>query len=221
YFLTETQKDMARIHEIDPALLDGMWNQFDAKGVARKGLTVDLSGNFPSVVKAPEPPPFSQRSRRADYGKEDLNNGFSLDLWVELNSLKADQWLVDIRTADGRGYALRTTGDRGVEIILSDGRTESRWASDPGALVAGRPQHIVAIVDGGPEVITFVIDGKLNDGGDARQFGWGRFNPNMKTAAGAPEMRIGQNLDGKVLSLRLYSRYLRTSEAIAAFRAGL
>ncbi|MGH9657064.1 MAG: sialidase family protein, partial [Bryobacteraceae bacterium] len=133
YFLTETQKDMARVHEIDPALLDGMWNQFDAKGVARKGLTVELSGNVPSVVKAPEPPPFSQRSRRADYGKEDLNNGFSLDLWVELNSLKADQWLVDIRTADGRGYALRTTGDRGVEIILSDGRTESRWASDPGA----------------------------------------------------------------------------------------
>lgn len=221
YFLTETQKDIARVHEIDPALLEGMWNQFHAKVVAAKGLVVDLKGNVPSVVKAAAPKLFLQRSRRSDYGKEDLNNAFSLDLWVRLDSLKPDQWLVDNRTADGRGYALRTTADRAVEIILNDGRTENRWASDPGSLVAGKPQHIVAIVDGGPEIITFVIDGKLNDGGDARQFGWGRFNPNLKSAAGAPEIRIGQNLDGKVLNLRLYDRYLRTSEAVAAFRAGL
>lgn len=221
YFLTETQKDIARVHDLDPALLDGMWNQFEARGAAREGLVLDLAGNVPSVTKAPDPPPFFQRSRRGDYGKEDLNNGFSLDLWVRLDSLKADQWLVDNRTADGRGYALRTTAEGAVEIILSDGRTDSRWASDPGSLVAGKPQHIVAIADGGPKIITFVIDGKLHDGGEARQFGWGRFNPNLKTAAGAPEMRIGRNLDGKVLSLRLYDRYLRTSEAIAAFRAGL
>lgn len=220
YFLTETQKDIARVHEIDPALLEGMWNQFDAKAAA-KGPVVDLKGDIPSIVKVAEPKLFLQRSRRSDYGKEDLNNALSLDLWVRLESLKPDQWLVDNRTAGGRGYALRTTAERAVEIILSDGRTESRWASDPGSLVAGKAQHIVAVVDGGPEVITFVIDGKLNDGGDARQFGWGRFNPNLKGVAGAPELRIGQNLDGKVLNLRLYDRRLRTSEAVAAFRTGL
>jgi hypothetical protein len=140
---------------------------------------------------------------------------------VRLDSLKTDQWLVDDRTADGRGYALRTTGNGGVETILNDGRTENRWASDPRSLVAGKAQHIAAIVDGGPKIITFVIDGRFNDGSDARQFGWGRFSPNLKSAAGAPEMQIGRNLDGKVLSLRVYDRYLRTSEAIAAFHAGM
>jgi hypothetical protein len=221
YFLTETQKDVARVHEIDPALLEGMWNQFDAKGVTRKGLVLELTGAVPPAAKAPEPAPFLQHSKRADYGKEDLNNGFSLSLWVRLDSLKTDQWLVDDRTTDGRGYALRTTGNGAVEIILNDGRTENRWASDPGSLIAGKAQHIVAIVDGGPKIITFVIDGKFNDGSDARQFGWGRFSPNLKSAAGALELRIGRNLDGKVLSLRLYDRYLRTSEATAAFHAGM
>ncbi len=115
---------------------------------------------------------------------------------------------------------MRTTDNRAAEIILNDGRSESRWASDPGTLVEGKIQHIVAIVDGGPKIISFVTDGKLNDGGDVRQFGWGRFSPNLKTAAGAAEMRIGSNLDGQVLSVRLYNRYLHTSEAIAAFRAG-
>ena len=220
YFLTETQKDIARVHEIDPVLLEGMWNQFGAADVARNGLVLELKGQVPATTKAPDPPLFLQRSKRSDYGKEDLNHAFTVDLWVRMDSSKPDQWLVDNRTPDGKGYALRTTAEGSAEIILNDGRTESRWASDPGSLVTGKPQHIVAIVDGGPEIITFVIDGRLNDGGDRRQYGWGRFSPNLKSVAGAPEIRLGNNLEGKVLSLRLYDRYLRTSEAVAAFRAG-
>jgi hypothetical protein len=220
YYLTETQKDIARTHEIDSALLEGMWNQFQAKGFSTKGLALELKGTVPSTAKAPNLPLFLQRSRRSDYGKDDLNHGLSIDLWLQLNSLKADQWLIDNRTPDGRGFALRTTAERSVELVLSDGRTESRWASDPGSLATGKPQHVVAIVDGGPEIITFVIDGKLNDGGDARQYGWGRFNPNLKSVAGSPELTIGKNLEGRILSLRLYDRHLRTSEAVAAFRAG-
>jgi len=44
YFLTETQKDVARVHEIDPALLDGMWEQFgdNRKLVATRGLLLNL-----------------------------------------------------------------------------------------------------------------------------------------------------------------------------------
>ena len=105
-----------------------------------------------------------------------------------------------------------------MELILNDGRSETRWASDPGTVQPGKLQHIVAIIDGGPKVISFVIDGKLNDGGDARQFGWSRYNPNLRTPVGAAELRVGE---GVVKRLRIYNRYLRTSEAVAAFRAGI
>ncbi len=217
YYLTETQKDVARVHKIDPALLEGLWNQFDAKGVARNGLVLELKGSVPASAKAPAFPLFYQRSKRADHGKEDLRSAFSLDLWTQLRTAAPGQTLLDNRTPDGKGFALVTVAGNAVEFLMNDGRTESRWASDPGTIQPGKLQHIAVIVDGGPKIISFVIDGILNDGGDARQFGWGRFSPNLKSAAGAPELRIANS---SIRSLRVYDRYLRTSEAIAAFRAG-
>jgi hypothetical protein len=220
YFLTETQKDVARVHEIDPALLEGLWSQFDAKAVATAGLLLDLAAPLPESVRAPALPAFLRRSTRMDYGREDLRAGFSVDLWVRFASLAPGQILIDNRNSDGRGFALRTAENGAVEIVLNDATTENRWSSDPGTIMAGQPQHIVAIVDGGPKIVTFVIDGKLCDGGEARPFGWGRFSPHLASANGAPDLRIGARLDGRILRLRMYNRYLRTSEAVAAFRAG-
>jgi len=37
---------------------------------------------------------------------------------------------------------------------------------------------------------------------------------------GGPILKIGNGLDGEVLRLRIYDRYLRVSEAIASFRTG-
>ena len=64
--------------------------------------------------------------------------------------------------------------------------------------------------------ISFIIDGKFCDGGDDRQFGWGRFSAGLMSANGGRTLRIAQD----VLGLRLYHRSLRTSEAIGNFRAG-
>ena len=81
----------------------------------------------------------------------------------------------------------------------------------------GRPHHVVVVVDGGPKIITFVVDGVLLDGGEARQFGWGRFSPTLRAPNGAAVAQIGVALR----SLRIYQRALRTSEAVGNFRAGL
>lgn len=50
YHISETQKSVARVHEIDASLLEGMWNQAAAKQVAcwpraRSGKQADHSGN--------------------------------------------------------------------------------------------------------------------------------------------------------------------------------
>jgi hypothetical protein len=223
YFLTETQKAVARVHEIERTLLEGLWSQLDAKGAAARGLLLNLPGadrTMPATVAAPQLPLFVRRSARSDYGAEDLRSGFSIDLWARFRWLAPGQVLLDNRTPEGKGFALLTTPRGSVELILNDGRTENRWDSDPGMLEAGKLHHIAVIVDGGPKIITFVIDGKLCDGGELRQFGWGRFSPSLQSVNGDGAVRIGPGLEGEILRLRLYSRALRTSEAIGNFRAG-
>jgi hypothetical protein len=49
---------------------------------------------------------------------------------------------------------------------------------------------VSVIIDGGPKLILFVINGALCDGGDERQFGWGRYNPALRDINGASEAAV-------------------------------
>ena len=77
------------------------------------------------------------------------------------------------------------------------------------------------IVDGGPKIISVVVDGVLNDGGAVRQYGWGRFAPQLSDVNGLRETKVAPALFDEVRRLRIYTRYLRTSEAVANWRAGI
>jgi hypothetical protein len=70
------------------------------------------------------------------------------------------------------------------------------------------------IIDGGPKLIVFVINGVLCDGGDERQFGWGRYNPNLREIKGAAEAEV----DACVTEIALYDRALLVSELIGNSR---
>jgi hypothetical protein len=224
-YLTETQKDVARVHEVDQALLKGLWGQFDSATVSEQGVVLALpqAGRaMPATAAMPRLPQFLGRDlRRSDYGTHDLRAGFALDLWVRLDSLQAGQVILDSRTNNGQGWCLHTTQGGMVELVLNDGHTENRWSCDPGMLETGKLHHVAVSVDGGPKIITFVIDGKLCDGGEFRQYGWGRFSPNLRHANGAGTLRLAPNLQGEIKTLRIYNRCLRTSEAVGNWRAGL
>lgn len=225
FFITETQKDIARVHEIDSSLLEGLWNQFENREVATEGLVLHLpveGESMPGECDMPRLPEFLARDpNRPDYGTRDLRQGFTIDMWIRFETLEAGQVILENRTESGQGLCMQTTPRGTVEIILNDDRTENRWDCDPGMLVEGKLHHLGVIVDGGPKIITFIIDGKLCDGGDFRQFGWGRFSPNLRHVHGAKTLRIGPGLKGEIKRLRIYDRYLRTSEIIGNFRAGL
>jgi len=229
-FITETQKVAARVHEIDMALLEGLWAQGELHEITTDGLVLDLptdGGHMPDGAPAPPLPEFSERvivqlpeGPRPGHGTHDIRAGFAIDMWFRLESLDAGQVLVDNRTETGKGYSIETTTRGTIQVVLNDERTESRWECDP-VLETGELHHVAVIVDGGPKVISFVIDGVLNDGGEHRQFGWGRFNPQFRNVPGDDIIKIGPILDGKIARLRIFDRYLRTSEAIANYRAGL
>lgn len=221
FYITETQKNIGRVHEIPAALADGLFRQFDTRTVARDGLALTHPAPAgpprPRSAMMPKLPEFQQRdTKRPDHGGADQRKGFSLDLWLEGESAAPGRALLDNRDAQGRGFVLQTAGRGALRLALHDGRTESAWESDAGTVRPGATQHVVVTVDGGPKIITFVVDGVLQDGGDERQFGWGRFSPHLRSANGAKELKI----DAAVRGLRVYARALRTSEAVGNYRAG-
>jgi hypothetical protein len=246
YYLTETQKTTGRVHQLDKRLVEGLWAQFEPTGsVSRDGCILEWTPEQGQRVEMPRLPEFSRRDPlRTDHGGMDLRTGFALEFWLTLPSLDAGQIIFDKRAETGQGVCVQTTGRGTLEIILNDGMTENRWDSDPGMLKPGQRQHVVIVVDGGPKIITFIIDGVLCDGGDFRMFGWGRFSPLLRyvhsyaskwvTAPGTStqssdsvqhdvdesQLREAVEIGAAVSRLRVYNRILRTSEAVAHFKAG-
>jgi hypothetical protein len=220
YWLTETQKEIARVHEVAPALLELLWGQQERATLVEEGLLLALpepGKALPRSVPMPALPIFLERDgSRPDFGTRDQRAGLTLDVWLNPEGLAPGVVLLDTRNPSGQGLALRVTERETIELILDDGRTRNVWETDPGALQAGRRQHLVAIVDGGPKLILFVVNGVLCDGAGARQFGWGRYNPNLRHANGSETLRLGE----QVASLRLYGRALKVSEAIGNWRFG-
>jgi len=229
FYVTETQKNVGRVHEIPLAIVEGLFRQWDNRTVATQGLVLDLpgKGTMPRQTPMPRLPEFHQRDVRSpDHRGKDLRAGFSLDLRLKFTSLEAGQEILDSRDAAGKGILVSTTAAGTLRITLNDGRSESSWECDPGVLAPGKTHQVAIIVDGGPKIIMFVVDGLLCDGGDHRQFGWGRFSPHLRAPNPDPPakdrpplLRIAPKMNGSVESLRIYNRALRTSEAVGNWRA--
>ena len=222
-FITETQKDAARVHEIDPALLQGLWEQASICQVASDGLVLDQAiTESPCELRMPKLPEFITRdSKRADFGTKDLRAGFTVECQLTLKDLTPGQVVLDSRSKTGHGLCLQVTGNGALEILLNDGRTQNSWECDPHILTPGQSHHIGIVVDGGPKVICFVIDGKFCDGGTHRQFGWGRFSRDLRDCNGRDILQVAPSLNGTIDHIRFYAKALRTSQLIGNYRAGL
>lgn len=217
FWAVETQKTIPRVHPIDRTLLERMWNQRKNRDIAQKGLVLSLDGQKLQAKQVAMP-----RLTVLD------GRGFSLDFRVRLDDLSPGQVLLDWRDAAGKGGIVLTTPDETIQIELGDGRVKNSWDCDRGLLKAGQTHHVTIVVDGGPRIITFLVDGKLCDGGTQRLYGWGRFDEHYGWGRPGDALRDGHGktlrlaptLKGQLLTLRVYDRYLRTSEAVGNFHAG-
>ncbi len=207
YWITTTQKTRATVHEIDRKLLEGLWNQDKSCEIAQEGLILSLDPVVENIVKMPILPDLS-------------TGGFSIDLWVKFDELTKDQIIFDSKNENGKGICLLTTEKGTVKIDINDGKNGTSWDCDQDILDTKKSHHIVVIVDGGPNIITFVVDGIICDGGKYRQYGWGRFSESMTDVNGNAKLTLAKSLRGGLESLRIYNRYLRNSEAIANFNNG-
>jgi hypothetical protein len=220
FHIVATQKTEARVLEVAPDLLAGLWKQGAPAAVVTNGLVLDVgegagNGKELPAPKLPSLCAFTGERSLALHGR----GGFTLEARVRFTDLAAGQVLVDTRDRAGKGYALTTTARGNVRLDMCDDWKAAYWESDPELLTTNREHHVVAIVDGGPKVIAFVVDGQLGDGGGDRLFGFGRFDPTFKDCT-SRTMKVAPNLHGQISRLRVYSRALRVSEAVGNFEAG-
>lgn len=214
FFVTETQKHLARVHELPDELIALLWEQPRRRKLSLGNLVLDWR---PTGLRAPAPKLRAFRDYNwelPDTAAQDFRTGFALDLTVRLDSLAPGQCLASTMTGSGQGWSITTTEAGTLLFTMGDGQTRCAWDCDQGLLGVGRRHRITAIIDGGPKLMLFVVDGRLCDGDHHRQYGWGRFSPHLLHANGAADI----TLHASVLALRVYDRAIRVSEALGNHR---
>lgn len=208
FWIAETQNGTIRVHEASRALLDGLWRQGSAREVCRDGLAADFA--HPGV---------GQRTFELAETFGDLDSGgLTVEMWLEIDNVAVRQTLLSTLTGR-RGVRVATTSLRReptLQIELVDGDREAVWQADAGVLKNDRLHHVVFICDTRAKAVSVVVDGAFCDGGEKRPFGWGPLPAGLNHMAAAGHATVSDS----VRRARLYDRALRTSEAVANFRAG-
>lgn len=220
YYFSETQKSIARIHKIPNEFLEMLWAQAENLTFTDEGLVLELTGKQCKAGKNFTMP---------DLGRLSQGKGFALELNVQTGKIDEDQVILDTRLSEslGYGYQARYKGNGllitlkqngALEILMDDGRSPFIWGTPSGSLNAKQNHHIILNVDAKSKILSIVLDGDLNDGGE-RPFGYARFNPFMHDVNGKEGVSFSKNFKGEIDSFRIYDRFLFTSEAIGNYRS--
>jgi len=205
-FVTETQKTVARVHEIDQDFLKILWHQGRSQSLPKERPLFEMSSESAEVARP--------LTRHVDLTQD---SGFTIEMRVTLNEYRPGMVLVDNRDGDQRGFAISLGDDHSYQFAMRDGKNAFVWSSDPGTLRVGEQQHLVIIIDARPQVVMTLVDGQLCDGGERRQYGWGRWEQGLRQVTG-DQIRLDPSISGRVHSLTVYGRPLRVSEAVSLYR---
>lgn len=209
YFVTETHKTDARVHKIDPALLEGLWDPDSAAKRSREGVVLDLNAaacQSGLAVPLPALQPITP------------HGGLTVEMWVRRTDLTTNAVLASCRDRSGTGFEIRSRPDGSLDIELGHDRREAAASTGEAVLGDTAWHHLVVIVDGGPGILTVVVDGVLNDGGEFARRGWAQLYTDLGPPVGRRDLDIAVR-GVEMRAFRIYDRAWRTAEAVAAFRA--
>jgi len=222
-YLTETEKEYARLHEINPEFLRKLLAQFDSNGgnLAPEDTALRIETLTNSVYPAPE---FSNLSTVVRGWQALTTNegcsGASFAFWIRPEE-SMEGTLCHNLDDKGRGFKIELIDDGRVRVGIADTQCQSTWQSDKGLLKAEEWNHVVITIDGGPKIISFVINGEFNDGGKERQFGFGRIHPALNSINTAETITFSDSPLDRLRNFRVYTRALLTCESVGLYESGL
>ena len=201
YYITETQKQNAAVNHIDKNLIEGLWAQLENAGrVPKNAATLENGSAMPYLQ------PFTVKDFEAeiDCRSKFINCGFTLDF-----DITGENGMLLSTVENEKGIAVEQK-DGQLIFSIGDGKFWCTKTTGENALSSG-PHHVTIIVDGGPRIVMFVIDGVLYDGGNEQMFGFGWFNRYLSDINGAKYIKINNNTK----YVKIYLKALTVSEAIA------
>ena len=156
--------------------------------------------------------------------------GFSIEMWITANSLDVGQSIISTFGPKHKGLEVSLVEKGAIRIRIHDGEMRDQqgpysngqtFISDEGVINENELHHIVFIIDGASGIATIVVDGVLSDGEvKTRPYGWGRIHTFMQDLNDTYTCKIHPDFKGELQQLRVYNRYLRTSEAIRNYHNG-
>jgi sucrose-6-phosphate hydrolase SacC (GH32 family) len=101
-------------------------------------------------------------------------------------------------------------------LVLDDGSQQQQAIGDADPWSNGVRNTIAVVVDGAAQLVSFLSNGVLADGGLERQQGWTPINQELGRLAGG-ECNVGVHVE----AVRVYSRALMTTELVGSWRSGM
>ena len=222
HWISETEKADARMHEVSDQLLKAAWRELKSADNLNQSLIIEtddpkeLSGGEIDISLNLE---FTVRDTDTrNFRRKDLRNGYALELVLNIKKLISGETLLDNLNDNGKGFRLFINGDTTLELMLSDGQTRNHWTLQRGVLKPDSSSHIVINIDGGPRIVSAVVNGAFMDGAEDRQFGWSRFSPHLRDISGSGTVKTAPDFSGTIDLLRIYGRYLLTNEAVLLYK---
>jgi hypothetical protein len=220
----ESNKLAIRYHEVDRRLLHYLGHQPELSMMPTDGLVLDHVATLdsPDEMEAPV--------------LADLRAGGGFTLIVQIAGGARDggsrevlvSALTTVTAALGeeptdrritKGYEIAVTDAGEVELFVTDGFEQTfRHVTTIGADgVNDGVMHVVAfVVDGGPKVVSVVVDEHLDDGGEQAPQGWAFVPSGLGEIGGS---RVQLRRAGRLMRFSLYDRALLICEAIGAARS--
>jgi hypothetical protein len=238
--ITETQKYIARLHEIPQRILKALETQHSVRTLAPEDGAKRILLKKQENVKMLTTPEFVNLNATT---VQRMGNGFTVGFVLRRHSkAQPGDILIDSRESSTlrageqppAGVAVVVTDQHGLVLSLSDGKTLVQLETDSACTASldfapdpEQPHYVGFVVDAGPRILRVAVDGVLCDGGApsttprplgaASGHGYAFFDP-IGAIRGSNKMDVSPTYGGELIELQLYERALLTSELVGNYR---
>jgi hypothetical protein len=220
----ESNKLAVRYHVVDRRLLHFLRHQPELAAMPTDGLVFDHVASLDSPDEMDAPVLADLRAGggftmivQIASGASDSRSREALVSALSTVTAALGEEPTDRRVTKGYEIAVTATGE--VELFVTDGFGQTfRHITTIGADgVNDGAIHVVAfVVDGGPKVVSVVVDEHLDDGGEQLPQGWA-FVPSGLGEIGGSRVQLRSR--GRLMQFSLFDRALLISEVIGAARS--